>query len=117
MLEQLQKKNCRNISQDRKCFYYTDEELRDINGNLIGFNNFDKYCTVAINDKFNVFRDSMGSVYLYELYDIPFGRFSIFPIKTMDFNYLSTEYGDERELNVEKQYYTNNFHLLTRLKL
>lgn len=100
------KKVSETITKVKSVFYYTDEEIRDKNGILTGFNNFDKYCVVAINDKYNIFRDSLGSVYLYELYDIQFGRFSIFPIKSMDFDFLSTEYGDEKELNVEKNYYT-----------
>ena len=100
------KKISETITKVKSVFYYTDEEIRDKNGVLTGFNNFDKYCVVAINDKYNVFRDSLGSVYLYELYDIPFGRFSIFPIKSMDFDFLSTEYGDEKELNIETGYYS-----------
>lgn len=100
------KKISETITKVKSVFYYTDEEIRDVNGVLLGFNNFDKYCVVAINDKYDVFRDSLGSVYLYELYDIPFGRFSIFPIKSMDFDFLSTEYGDEKELNVETNYYS-----------
>jgi hypothetical protein len=99
------KKISETITKIKSVFYYTDEEIRDKNGKLIGFKDFDKYCVVAINDKFTIFRDSMGSVYLYELYDIPFGRFSIFPMKTMDFDFLSTEYGDEKELNTEIDYY------------
>jgi hypothetical protein len=94
------------ITKIKSVFYYTDEEIRDRNGKLIGFKDFDKYCVVAINDKFDVFRDSMGSIYLYELYDIPFGRFSIFPMRSMDFDFLSTEYGDEKELNTEIDYYS-----------
>ena len=94
------------LSKVLSVFYYTDEEIRDKNGVLTGFKNFDKYCVVAINDKYSIYRDSMGSIYLYELFDIPFGRFSIFPIKVMDFDYLSTEYGDEKELNTEKEYYS-----------
>jgi hypothetical protein len=101
------KKKSETISKVKNVFYYTDDEIRDKNGVLTGFNNFDKYCVVSIDDKYDIFRDSMGSVYLYELYDIPFGRFSIFPMKSMDFDFLSTEYGDEKELNVEKDYYSD----------
>lgn len=106
-----EKKFSDTLSKVKSVFYYTDDEIRDKNGKLIGFNNFDKYCVVSIDDNYSIFRDSMGSIYLYELYDIPFGRFSIFPIKTMDFNFLSNEYGDELELNTEKDYYTKNFSL------
>ena len=100
------KKVSETISKIKSVFYYTDEEVRDKNGVLTGFKDFDKYCVVAIDDRYNIFRDSLGSIYLYELYDIPFGRFSIFPMKTMDFDFLSTEYGDEKELNTEILYYS-----------
>lgn len=100
------KKTNETLVRIQSVFYYTDEPIRDINGKLIGFNNFNKYCVVAIDDKYDIFRDSFGSIYLYELFDIQFGRLSFFPIKTLDFNFLSTEYGDEKELNVEKEYYS-----------
>jgi len=101
------KKTNETLVRIQSVFYYTDEPIRDINGKLIGFKNFDKYCVVAVNEKYDIFRDSFGSVYLYELFDIQFGRLSFFPIKTLDFNYLSTEYGDEKELNVETEYYSS----------
>jgi hypothetical protein len=95
------------LAKVKEVFYYTDGEIRDVNGKLTGFLNFDKYCIVSIDDKFEIFRDSGQSIYLYELYDVPFGRFSFFPVKEPDFNFLSTEYGDIKELSVEKKYYSN----------
>ena len=89
----------------KKVSYYIDEPIKDVNGKIIGYNNIDKYCTIIIDDEEIIFSDSIKHVYLYELYKIPFGRLSIFPIKDMDIDFYSPEYGDERELNIESKFY------------
>jgi len=88
-----------------KVAFYIDEPVKNANGEIINYNNFDKFCVVNVAEGEHIFRDIYKSVYLYELFNIPFGRFSIFPIKDMDFDFYSTEYGDEKELNIEKDYY------------
>jgi hypothetical protein len=93
------------LSPVKKVSYYIDEPIKDKSGKITGYKNIDKLCTIIINDDEVIFRDSLKSIYLYELYKIPFGRFSIFPIKDMDMDFYSQEYGDERELNTEASYY------------
>lgn len=89
----------------KRVSYYVDEPIEDINGNITGFTNFDNLCTVICDSDKNIYIDSMNRVHLYDLYNIPFGRFSIFPIKDLDFDFYSTEYGDEKELIIEKNFY------------
>jgi len=90
----------------KKVSYYIDEPIKNVKGEIIGYKNFDKRCTVNVEDGEIIFKDIYKSIYLYELYKIPFGRFSLFPIKDMDFDFYSTEYGDEKELNIESEYYS-----------
>jgi hypothetical protein len=90
----------------KKVSYYIDEPIKNKKGEIIGYNNFDTLCTVTIEEGENIYRDVYGKIYLHELYKIPFGRFSIFPIRDMDFDFYSTEYGDEKELQLESDYYS-----------
>jgi hypothetical protein len=89
----------------KKVSYYIDEPIKNKDGKIVGYKNIDKFCTIIIHDEEIIFRDSIKYVYLYELFKVPFGRFSIFPIKDMDIDCYSPEYGDERELNIESTYY------------
>ena len=89
----------------KKVSYYIDEPIKNKDGKIIGYKNIDKYCTIIIEDNEVIFRDSIKHIYLYELFKVSFGRFSIFPIKDMDMDFYSTEYGDERELNIESDFY------------
>tara|TARA_Y100000389_G_C17470614_1_gene530262 strand:+ start:5730 stop:10724 length:4995 start_codon:yes stop_codon:yes gene_type:complete len=95
-----------NIKPIKKVSYYVDEPVKNKRGEIIGYNDFDKYCTVIIDEGETIYRDIYKKIYLYKLSDIKFGRFSIFPIRDMDFDFYSQEYGDEKELNFEKQYYS-----------
>lgn len=85
--------------------YYVDEPITDVNGVVIGFKNLYDLCTVVCEEGKNIYLDSMNRIHLYDLYNIPFGRFSMFPIKDLDFDFHSTEYGNEKELIVEKNFY------------
>jgi hypothetical protein len=90
----------------QKVSFYIDEPIRNREGVITGYKNFDKWCTVNVEDGQVIFKDIYKSIYLYELFKVPFGRFSIFPIKDMDVDFYSTEYGDEKELNIETEYYS-----------
>lgn len=90
----------------KKVSYYVDEPIINKKGEITGYNNFDKLCTVTLNEGETIYRDVYGKIYLHTLYKIPFGRFSIFPIKDMDFDFYSTEYGDEKELQLESDFYS-----------
>lgn len=93
------------LSLVKKVSYYIDEPIKNKDGIITGYKNIDKFCTIIIDDSETIFRDSLKSIYLYELFKVPFGRFSIFPIKDMDMDFYSMEYGDEKELNIESDYY------------
>lgn len=94
------------IKPIKKVSYYIDEPIYNKLGDIIGYKDFDKYCTVNVEDGETIYRDNYKKIYLYDLINIEYGRFSIFPIKDMDFDFYSTEYGDKKELEIEKEYYS-----------
>jgi len=96
-----------NLKIIKKVSYYIDEPIKNKRGEIIGYKNFDKFCTILIEEGETIYRDVYGKIYLHELYHIPFGRFSIFPIRDMDFDFYSVEYGDEKELNIEGDFYSS----------
>lgn len=89
----------------KRVSYYVDEPIRDVNGVLKGFKNLYDLCTVICDEDKSIYLDSMNNVHLYDLHNVRFGRFSMFPIKDLDFDFHSTEYGNEKELIVEKSFY------------
>lgn len=84
---------------------YIDEPLYDDDGNIIGFRDYDKLCTVSVETNREIYTDSLNNIYLYNIFEVEFGRFSIFPIKDMDFDTHSTEYSNEKELDIETSHY------------
>jgi len=97
--------NDNDIAKIKEVSYYIEEPIKNTNGEIIGYNNFDKYCTIIVDDKYTIYSDSLKHCYIYELFKVPFGRFSIFPINNLDTDFYSNEYGNERELNIETEYY------------
>jgi hypothetical protein len=91
----------------RRVSFYVDEPIRDVNDNIIGFTNIDKLATVVTVPGKDIYLDSMKRIHLYDLYEIPFGRFSLFPIKDLDSDCYSTEYGNEKELIIETNFYSD----------
>ena len=89
----------------RRVSFYVDEPIMDVNDNIIGFTNIDKLATVVTVPGKDIYLDSMKRIHLYDLFEIPFGRFSLFPIKDLDTDTYSTEYGDEKELILETNFY------------
>ena len=87
--------------------YYVDEPIYNVTGDsIIGFNNFNEYASVYVDDSDVIFRDSLNEIYLNELFKPSVGRFSFFPIRDFDFDFYSTEYGGIKELEIEKKYYS-----------
>ena len=86
---------------------YIDEPIRNRRGEIIGYKNFDKLCTVNVKDGDVIYQDIYKNIYLYKLFDIEFGRLSFFPIKDIDFDYMSTEYSNENQLEIEKLHYND----------
>ena len=72
---------------------YLDEPVYDDLGNIISFNNVNKYFVVNLEDNTqNIVFSSSGKLLLYKLAKNSCGYFSLFPIKDFDFDFLSTEY-------------------------
>jgi hypothetical protein len=95
------------LSKLEKVSYYIDEPIKNKRGEIIGYNNFDKLCTINVKDGEIIYQDIYKNIYLYRLFDIEFGRLSFFPIKDIDVDYFSTEYSNLNQLEIEKDYYDN----------
>ena len=95
------------LSKLLKVSYYIDEPIRNKRGEIIGYKNFDKLCTVNVKDGDVIYQDIYKNIYLYKLYSIEFGRLSFFPIKDIDVDYFSTEYSKKNQLDIEESYYEN----------
>lgn len=89
-----------------KVSYYIDEPILNKNGDIIGYKDFDKLCTVNIKEGEIIFKDIYKNVHLHDLFKIQYGRFSIFPIRDMDFDFYSEEYSNKKELNLETDFYS-----------
>jgi hypothetical protein len=83
---------------------YTHEPITDAYGNIIGYNNIDKYVLIGL-DASDVYISSTGQVALYSDYKPTFGRFSFYPVKDFDFDFYNKDYSDEGELAWESLYY------------
>jgi hypothetical protein len=95
------------LSKLLKVSYYIDEPIKNRRGEIIGYNNFDKLCTVNVKNGDVIYQDIYKNIYLYKLYNIEFGRLSFFPIKDIDVNYFSEEYSKKNQLEIEEFYYNN----------
>ena len=95
------------LSKLLKVSYYVDEPIKNKRGEIIGYKNFDKLCTVNVKDGDIIYSDIYKNIYLYKLHEIEFGRLSFFPIKDIDVDYLSNEYSKKNQLDIEEIYYKN----------
>jgi hypothetical protein len=77
----------------------TDEPIFSSTNAIESFSNSDDYVVVLESNDIKV--DTLGKIAVYKVYEIPFGRFSIFPLKDFDFDFFSTEYSDLNELQSE----------------
>ena len=80
--------------------YYSEESLY----NVISVYNSDVYI------------DSFGCISAYIPFKPSFGRFSFFPVKDFDFDFLSDEYQDQKELLIEAAEY-NKYDINTDLPI
>jgi hypothetical protein len=86
---------------------YLDEPVFDINGSPKEFKKVDTYVS-AYFDEDKIKESKSGGISIYDLYDVPFGRFSIYPIRDFDFDFYSSQYSEEGELAEEYNNYNQN---------
>ena len=79
---------------------YTDEPIYDGLDQIIGYTDVDKYAIITCNDN-QIMVTRSNQVALYSDYKPSFGRFSFFEVKDFDFDFYSTLYSEEGELNFE----------------
>lgn len=79
---------------------YTDEPIYDGLDQIIGYTDIDKYAIITCNDN-QIMVTRSNQVALYSDYKPSFGRFSFFEVKDFDFDFYSTLYSEEGELNFE----------------
>ena len=83
---------------------YTDEPIYNGLDEIIGYTDIDKYVIITCNDN-QIMVTRSNQVALYSDYKPSFGRFSFFPVKDFDFDFYSTLYSQEGELDFEFNQY------------
>ena len=86
---------------------YLDEPVFDSNGSPVEFKKISTYVS-AFFDEDGVKSSASGGISIYDLYDVPFGRLSIFPLRDFDFDFYSSQYSEEGELAEEYNQYNQN---------
>ena len=83
---------------------YTDEPIYNGLNEIIGYTDVDKYAIITCNDN-QIMVTRSNQVALYSDYKPEFGRFSFFEVKDFDFDFYSTLYSQEGELDFEYSEY------------
>jgi len=83
---------------------YTDEPIYNGFNEIIGYTDIDKYAIITCNDD-EIIVTRSNQVALYSDYKPSFGRFSFFEVRDFDFNFYSTMYSEEGELDFEFKEY------------
>jgi len=82
---------------------YMDEPLLNVRGEIIGFNDFDKYYTVNILDTSNdIILTSSKQLPILSLGSNECGLFSIYQFKDFDYDFYSTQYMKTADADREK---------------
>jgi hypothetical protein len=89
---------------------YLDEVIFDVNGSPKEFKRIDTYIS-AYFDEDGIKKSKSGGISIYDLYDVPFGRLSIFPVRDFDFDFYSSQYSEEGELAEEYNQYNQSVKL------
>ena len=79
---------------------YTEEPIFDGFNRIIGYTDIDKYAVITCNDN-QIMITRSNQVALYTDYKPSFGRFSFFEVRDFDFDFYSTMYSQEGELDYE----------------
>jgi hypothetical protein len=84
---------------------YLDEPIYDNLGNIISFNNIDKYRVYQLKDKTNeISFTSSRSLGLYKTRKNTNGYLSIYPIRDFDFDFFDTTYAKDADSDYQKIY-------------
>lgn len=90
---------------------YLEEPVYDKNSNVVEFKKLSTYVS-AFFDENGLKESRSGGVALYDLYSVPFGRLSIFPLRDFDFDFYSSQYSEEGELAEEYNEYNQRVKLV-----
>jgi len=83
---------------------YTDEPIYNGLDEIIGYTDVDKYAIITCNDD-QIMVTRSNQVALYSDYKPSFGRFSFFEVRDFDFDFYSTLYSEQGELDFEYAHY------------
>ena len=90
---------------------YLEEPVFDVNGSPKEFKRIDTYVS-AYFDEDGIKKSKAGGISIYDLYNVPFGRLSMFPLRDFDFDFYSSQYSEEGELAEEYNEYNQNVKLV-----
>jgi len=90
---------------------YLDEPVFDINGSPKEFKKITSYISACFDEN-SIKTSKSGGLSIYDLYEIKYGRLSIFPLKDFDFDFYSSQYSEEGELAEEYDHYNQNVKLV-----
>jgi hypothetical protein len=83
---------------------YTEEPIYNGLNQIIGYTDINKYVVITCNDN-QIMVTRSNQVALYSDYKPSFGRFSFFDVKDFDFDFYSTLYSEQGELDYETTEY------------
>ena len=86
---------------------YTEEPIYNNFNQQIGYTNIDKFVLITCNDN-QIMVTRSNQVALYSDYKPSFGRFSFFEVRDFDFDFYSTLYSGEGELEYETLEYNQS---------
>ena len=86
---------------------YTEEPIYNNFNQQIGYTGIDKFVIITCNDN-QIMVTRSNQVALYSDYKPSFGRFSFFEVKDFDFDFYSTLYSEEGELEYETLEYNQS---------
>ena len=83
---------------------YTDEPIKNERGEIIGYTGINEFAIITCNDS-QIMVTRTNQVALYSDFKPAFGRFSFFEVRDFDFDFYSTLYSEEGELEFEYDEY------------
>lgn len=90
---------------------YLDEPVFDVNNSPVEFKKITSYISICFDEDY-IKTSKSGGLSIYNLFDVKYGRLSIFPLKDFDFDFYSSQYSEEGELAEEYNNYNQNVKLV-----
>lgn len=104
-IENIYVKTDKGYSTCKQYSLYLDKPIKDVSGNIVGFEDFSKYYVIELSDTLQSFDvNSSNKVGLYKTAKNSNGYLTIFPIRDFDFDFNDRSYAKDADSDFEKLY-------------